>query len=87
MGKALRKQRLRNRLAIVWTRSRNAAGSVVCWFREGHDYPCLFFSADTLCFCRRCGKEVLDRDFEDLEPIDEETWEMIQNMDHAPDGD
>lgn len=35
----------------------------------GHDYPCMEFSAYTLCFCRHCGQEVAGRTFEDLEPI------------------
>jgi hypothetical protein len=43
--------------------------SIICWFR-GHQYEAPVFTANTLCFCQRCGKEIAGGSFEDLEPID-----------------
>lgn len=44
---------------------------------KGHDYPCLTFNTYTLCFCWRCGKEVADRTFDDLEPFPMEEQDML----------
>lgn len=49
----------------------------------GHNYPSSCFSGNALYFCVRCGKELLDRTFDDLsdmEPMsDEELDEMMIN--------
>jgi len=44
---------------------------------KGHDYPCPTFDTYTLCFCRRCGKEIADRTFGDLEPLPAEAHDML----------
>jgi len=44
---------------------------IVCKFK-GHDYPCPFFSLDTLCHCSRCGKEAMNRNINDLEPVSDD---------------
>ncbi|HKI74981.1 MAG TPA: hypothetical protein VJ998_10070 [Pseudomonadales bacterium] len=42
---------------------------LICWFR-GHRYEAPVLDGNSLCFCRRCSKEIADGSFEDLEPID-----------------
>jgi hypothetical protein len=38
----------------------------------GHHYPTLTFTSNVLYFCSRCGKEMFDRSFDDLEPMSED---------------
>lgn len=61
---------------------KRAWGRLVCRVR-GHDFPCLVFTANTLCFCRRCGKEVADRSFAHLTPMSEEEREELERWDEA----
>jgi len=53
--------KLMNKLICIW---------------KGHDFPCPTLNAYTLCFCQRCGKEIADRTFDDLEPLPSEEHEM-----------
>jgi len=47
---------------------------------KGHSYRGLDhgFMSNCLYFCDRCGKELLDRTFEDLEPMTEEEREYFE---------
>lgn len=41
---------------------------IICKFK-GHDYPCAAVDSYTLCYCTRCKKEIMDRTFDDIEPL------------------
>lgn len=41
---------------------------LICKFK-GHAYKAPYFDNYTLCFCQRCGKEIADRTFDDIETI------------------
>lgn len=45
---------------------------VYCHLSGGHDYPAETFDGDHLCFCTKCDKEVMNRTFDDLDPLPED---------------
>lgn len=50
---------------------------------NGHDYPTLEFRDNALYFCSRCGKEILDRTFDDLRamrPMDDDELEDMHRQ-------
>jgi len=44
---------------------------IMCYFK-GCDYPADYYDNFTLCFCHRCHKEILDRTFDDIDPVPED---------------
>ena len=48
----------------------------------GHDYgPVVYFSPAVLNCCRRCGRDILGRDFDDLEPMTDEERDTLDDLD------
>lgn len=51
-----------------------------CHFK-GHDFGnAVYVSPAVLTFCRRCGREIQDRTFDDLEPMTDQDYEMLEQM-------
>ena len=50
-----------------------------CWLR-GHHYDTPYFHTKSLYFCTRCGREMLGRTFDDLEPMTPEEWDEEQRF-------
>ncbi|HJW25155.1 MAG TPA: hypothetical protein VJ576_09675 [Rhodocyclaceae bacterium] len=65
----------------VWIfRLRRRLGALVCRFR-GHNYGAPVFRLNCLYPCTRCGREMFDRTFDDIEPlIDDELEELHREM-------
>jgi len=61
---------------IYVIRLRRRLGSVVCWFR-GHQYNTPVFESNVLYPCARCGREMFDRTFDDIEPLSDEQLEEL----------
>lgn len=50
--------------------------------KYGHQYDTPVFHSKCLYFCKRCGKEMFDRSFQDIEPLtDDEREQMDQLLD------
>jgi hypothetical protein len=47
---------------------------------RGHRYDTPEFSLNTLYFCSCCGRELLDRTFDDIEPMSDEDIEQMHRM-------
>jgi DNA-directed RNA polymerase subunit RPC12/RpoP len=46
-----------------------------CWLR-GHHYNTPDFHPKALYFCTRCGREILGRTYDDIEPMTDEEWQQ-----------
>ena len=57
---------------------RKIIAQLFCYFR-GHDYgPVVYVSPAVLTFCRRCGREIQDRTFDDLESMTDEDHDNLE---------
>ena len=53
---------------------------LICSFR-GHNYgAAVYVSPAVLTYCRRCGREIQDRDFDALEPMTDEDYENLEML-------
>ncbi len=55
-------------------------GALVCHFK-GCSYQAPFFYSNCLYFCDRCGKEMLNRGWDDIEPMTDEDRETLEYFD------
>lgn len=67
-------QVVRSALFRLTRSSQNFFSRPICALR-GCDYSSLFFSADQLSFCRRCGCEIAGRTVSDLQPLPADMWD------------
>jgi hypothetical protein len=49
---------------------------LICFFK-GHQYNAPVLHPDLLCYCQRCGKEMLNRSVHDIDPIDPDLLEEL----------
>ncbi len=52
---------------------------LICKIR-GHKYLTRTFTSNALYFCDRCGKEMFDRTFADLEPMTQEERDYLLDV-------
>lgn len=57
-------------------------GALVCHFK-GCRFDAPFFHSNCLYFCPRCGKEMLGRTWDDIEPMTDEDREVLDYFDNV----
>jgi hypothetical protein len=50
-----------------------------CGFR-GHQYDAIVYMPDALYFCSCCGRELLNRSFDDIQPLTDAEVEELHRM-------
>ncbi len=60
---------------------RKLIARLICFFR-GHDFGnVVYVSPAVLTYCHRgCGKELQDRTFDDLQPMTDEDYEALEDL-------